>query len=107
MTSAKKTAEVLKESLKKAQEKAAAIRKQLKATEQADRAKRALSYWKVIHDTALAKKAEIPTPEQLKKILINAFLESSVATTPAKKSPKKKAASKRASGPAVKTAEKP
>ena len=105
MTSAKKSVEGLQESLKKAQEKAAAIRKELKATEQAERSKRALTYWKVIHDTALAKKVEIPTLDQLKKILSKAFLESSAAPMPAKKSPKKKAAAKKVSEQSAKPAQ--
>lgn len=95
MTSAKKSTEVLKESLKKAQEKAAAIRKELKATEQAERAKRALGYWKVIHDTAEAKGVEIPTPEQVKKILIKSFKEATEETPP--KAAGKKPSAKRSS----------
>lgn len=94
MTSAKKSIEGLQESLKRAQEKAAAIRKELKATEQAERAKRALTYWKVIHETAIAKGVDIPTPEQVKKILAKAFVESVAAPTPAKKQRRKPVAKK-------------
>jgi len=98
MTSPKKSVEDLQESLKKAQEKAAAIRKELKATEQAERSKRALTYWKVIHDTAIAKGVEIPTPEKVKKILAKAFAESlapPAPPAPAKKT-RRRAAAKRA-----------
>jgi hypothetical protein len=102
MTNKKKSVEGLQESLKKAQEKAAAIRKELKATEQAERSKRALTYWKVIHETSIAKGVEIPTPEQVKKILVKAFLESPTATTPAKK-PKKKAPAKKVPEQAAKS----
>ena len=80
MTSAKKSVEGLQESLKKAQEKAATIRKELKAMEHAERSKRALTYWKVIHDTAIAKDVEIPTPEQVKKMLAKSFKESAEPT---------------------------
>lgn len=98
MTSAKKSVEGLQERLKKAQEKAAAIRKELKATEHAERSKRALTYWKVIHDTAIAKGVEIPTPEQVKKILAKSFSESLAAATPAKKVKRRNPAAKKVSG---------
>lgn len=93
MTAAKKTVEALAESLKKAKAKASEIRKLLKQTEHAERAKRAISYWSVIHDIAIAKGVDIPTPEQIKKILIKTFKEE--AEEKPSRAPKKRATAKR------------
>lgn len=94
MTRAKKSTEVLQESLRKVQEKAAALRKELKAVDQAERAKRALTYWKAIHEAAEAKGVEIPTPEKLKKLLINSFKEAAEESQP--KAARRRPAAKRA-----------
>jgi hypothetical protein len=62
-----------------------------------------LAYWKEIHDIAIAKGVEIPTPGQVKKILAKSFLESAAAANqpPAKKT-RRRAAAKKVPVPAAK-----
>lgn len=96
MTSAKKSIEALEASLKKAKERAAEIKKQLKQTELAEKAKLAIQYWDVIRETAIAKDKAIPSPNQLKKLLLKSFKDSAEekASKPAKKVASKKPAAK-------------